>query len=59
MVPDVIVIINERLDGIEDLDKVNIMDEIEKMASDILCRMFFGKNFSKLKVDDMDISLAL
>lgn len=59
MIPDVMAIVNERFDGIHDLNEVNVMDEIEKMASDILCRLFFGKNFSKLQVDGMEISLAL
>ena len=47
------------MNGIQDLNKVVILDEMKKITGDVVCRMFFGYNFSKTKVKDKAISLAL
>lgn len=35
------------------------MDEIQKITGDVVCRLFFGKNFGKLKIDGVPLSIAL
>ena len=33
--------------------------EIQKITADVVCRLFFGKDFTQVQVDGLDIPLAL
>lgn len=41
------------------MDEVVILDEMNKITGDVVCRMFFGKNFSETILNGKLISLAL
>ena len=57
--PHIIEITEENLEGIQNLEKVEILEEMKKITGDTVCRMFFGNNLSKTIINGKVISLTL
>ncbi len=52
-------IAKENFEAIQNLDNVVMKSELQKITGDVITRMFFGKDFSKLKIDGLHITLAM
>ena len=59
MVPHITEIVNEVFDNIQNLDDVEILEEMQKITGEVICRMFFGKSFSKIEIEGLPITLAI
>jgi cytochrome P450 len=59
MLPEVYKIADESFDKIKDreLGNINIIEEIQKITSEVIGRLFFGKKFSEYSIENLPLAI--